>query len=430
MYNPSMKAARPRLQRDVGIGGFVTFLALLVGGFPMYLRLDGDRTLGTFVSEPLMIQLTVVCALFLASIFLSHRFARHLQVWLLLVYGMLTLSTADLDSLTGLLIVGVGVILAAQYGFFRTRPGLKLAVTTAAILGALLVQALRYWSDHSLSLSLLGFAYNAIAVLGLTSAYVIVLRDATSQVASRQTELELAVDTRTAELSTQVQARLEAEAAARESAAQAQALAQQRLQLLQEVHHRARNSLQMTLALLESMDPDSASASSMTETINRVRAIGLVYDLVDAEEDISSISLENYLENLCSYAQMGTEQSPLAIRFETSRATYCRLEPAVSLGLLLIELMALLRQIRHSTHGATIVITERASTEAVELNLRLVDSLTGRRREPLAVDQGSSGMVPALMERLHATLKSDDDSDSKWTLSIPRNVIVREDRIR
>mgnify|MGYP006289775941 CR=1 FL=1 len=416
-----MKAAVSRLQRNVGWGGFVTCAMLMVLGYPIYVSVDPDRSFLTFVTEPLALQLMLLAGVFMASARIPHPLSRVGQVSVIVVFGLVVLSGADVDSLTGLLIIGVGVILAAQYGQFKTHSRLKVASVTLAVVFALAIQAGQHWLTAGLSETILAFLYNATAVMGLIAAYVIVWREATSQIASRQAELESAVEQRTTELSGEIQARLAAEQASHEAAEKAERLAAERLALLREVHHRAKNSLQMTLTLLDGMDV--SSPESRDTTIDQVRAIGLVYDLVDASEDLSAISLEDYLENLFAHLRMAENGTQTQIWFEAEARIRSRLDPTVNLGLMIVEIMRL-SKLSSIDSGLTIMVSERLSDTSVQIEISYGGRPVPATIDPDADDVSTTGLLTAFIRRLHVDLTIERGQPNRWSLSIPHEVLT------
>ncbi|MFW6260174.1 MAG: histidine kinase dimerization/phosphoacceptor domain -containing protein [Spirochaetota bacterium] len=416
-----MKAAVSRLQRNVGLGGFVTCAMLIVLGYPIYVSVDPERSLLTFVTEPLALQLMLLAAVFIASARIPHPLSRLGQVSVIVAFGLVVLSGADVDSLTGLLIIGVGVILAAQYGHFRTYSRLKVAWVTLVVVLALAIQAGQHWLSAGLSETILAFLYNATAVMGLIAAYVIVWQDATSQIASRQAELESAVERRTTELSRENQARLAAEQASLEAAEKAERLAAERLALLREVHHRAKNSLQMTLTLLDGMDV--LSPESRDTTIDQVRAIGLVYDLVDASENLSAISLEDYLENLIAHLRMAENGTQTQIWFQAEARIRSRLDPTVNLGLMIVEIMRLTR-LSTIEPGLAIMVSERLSDTSVQIEISYGGRPVPATIDPDADDVSTTGLLTAFIRRLHVDLTIERGQPNRWSLSIPREVLT------
>ncbi|MFW5684375.1 MAG: histidine kinase dimerization/phosphoacceptor domain -containing protein, partial [Spirochaetota bacterium] len=333
-----MRSRVPSLQRNIGLGGAATFLALLVIGYFVY-TVSGFGTFADFIGLHLAIELLALSLLFTLTAVIPSSVARVLQVAVLLVFGLYTLVMADLGSIAGIPIGGVGAILAAHYGYFQRRAKLKGALLMSLAFVAIALQIYRFRGELVIGQSLLGFAYSATAVLGLAFAYVLVLRDAARDAANRQSLLEQAVAERTESLRFEIDSRKIAEENERLAAAEAKRLAAERLELLREVHHRANNSLQMAISLVESMNPGSRDDQSIT--VNRIRAIGLVYDIIDSARDLNSIELEEYLESLYSYLQMSRPEAPVMVLYDPAGSHRARLEAPISLGLMMNEIFQL-----------------------------------------------------------------------------------------
>jgi two-component sensor histidine kinase len=408
----------------MGIGGAATFLALLLVAVPLYTQTAEERDLLSFLSNPMTVFFLAVAGVFVLSSFFDTVIARVAQTLMLIAFGVVTLALADAGSLTGIAVAGVGIILAAHYGFFQTSATPKIALTVISVLGGLLAQAIREAADLSPTYTALEFAYNSIGVLGLTLAYALVLRDAASAAAQRQAELEQAVRDRTAELTKEVEARKVAETDSRRSAEAARALAAERLELLREVHHRAKNSLQMTLTLLEAFDPKSPY--DKPATVSRVRAIGLVYDLIDESEDLSAIRLEEYLQNLLSYIQMGYSMMPLQVVYESQDAEHrTRLEPTINLGLMIHEMIHIAQVHVFGGEPGLIRIVQNSTEETITLHVQYNGTPLPEAVDPDIGRTDAIGLLPAFAERLHARVALDREHGNDWSVEIPKSSIVR-----
>lgn len=178
----------------------------------------------------------------------------------------------------------------------------------------------------------------------------------------------------------------------------------------------------MTLTLLESLDTGSPEA--LNATINRVRAIGLVYDLVDAAEDLNSIVLEDYIERLVWHLQMSYGDIPVSIAYDTSTDRhYAKLEPTISLGLLLHELVAIV--VPHARHCGSCVLHIRQSASDSKIDYD-INCQTSNMDNEAVIEQLKSptGLAVALTERLQITLDRGSE-DSVLRVSLPKAVIVK-----
>ncbi len=417
-----MKSTVSGLQRTVGLGGSITLLGLLSLGYPIYLSLEPGGDLTGFALHDTTIVLAALLIIFAASAMTPRRVARIVQVVVLILFGFVTLASAAPGALTGLAIASVGVMLAAHYGYLRNNTRIKSFAIVAGTLASLAVQAVIGSLDTGLSWTALQFSYNAVGVLGLATSYFVVLRDAATTASRRQAALQEAVDERTRALSQEVESRRRAEASAKEAADRAEHLARERLELLREVQHRANNSLQMTLTLLEMTGLDSAE--DRAATINRIRAIGLVYDLIDNTVDLSSIVLQDYMERLVSHLQMSREYGPVMIQLSTSGEHHTSIEPTINFGLMIHEIVSLI--CRHAFDFRPDAIDIRQEHEPGYL--RVVFSHEGKELpdsgESLPASPRDLGLLPALVDRLHCEARVERGKTTVWHLSIPEDVMT------
>jgi two-component sensor histidine kinase len=416
-----MKATNAQLQRNVGLGGFATILALLGVGFPIWLGLDSTRTVARFFLDPTALVLFFMLILFGVTAFAQRRASRVLQVMSLIAFGLFTLANAVPGALTGLSIAGIGFILAAHFGLFQTRTRTKVVAATAATLAALAIQAIIRTTQGPIGWTALQFSYNAVGAVGLAVGYSLVLRDASLSANRRQQELQQAIDEKTQDLQQEVESRKAAEHAAMIAAETSKALAVERLELLRELHHRARNSLQITLTLLEMTDFSSPTESA--ETINRVRAIGLVYDLIDAAESLSAISLREYIERLIGHIQMSSEYGPVEITFEAQHDHTTRIESTINCGLMLHEIIVLICTHAFGLRPGVIEMTYASGDGKIIVTMSHHGGRIPGDLDVVSGEGSKMGLLPAFAERLHANIQLDTDGTTKWTVEIPESVM-------
>ncbi len=412
-----------RLQRTIGIGGAITALGLLAVGFPLYLSRSPDNTVLGFFSQINVQQFILLLIIFTATAIIRQTIGQTIQVVLILVFGLVGQTSAHAGSFTGFMVAGIGVVLGAHYGFFHRQPRLKIGSIAAAMLLTLLLQSFLVSQADSGRWTLLEFSYHFVGATGLLVAYTLTIRDVALSETSRRARLEREVSNRTTELREEVARRRTAESREAEAAETARHLARERLELLKEVHHRAKNSLQMVLTLLETFDPKSPE--DITPTINRVRAIGLVYDLVDAGTDLSSITLEDYLDRLMWHLQMSHADRSLQIVFDQQGSVHrTQLEATVNLGLLVHEIVNVALSESLPRTGGTIRIVEDSKPEVIEFTITHGSRPLPSRMEIREANNGA-GLMQALVERLHIEASLIPGTDNTWKLAVPREAIVK-----
>jgi len=211
--------------------------------------------------------------------------------------------------------------------------------------------------------------------------------------------------------------------------------AQQRLEdalrektvLLNEVHHRVKNNLQVITSLLN-LQADYAAdprlRAILAESCNRVKAMALTHQLLYERKDFSRLQLGDYLERLvqsirASYRSSGNR---IALRLALpEEEVQLDLERAVPCGLLLNELVT--NAYKHAFPG------ERCGEIVIELCKKATDCIcisisdNGVGLPPDAdLAQGSSlglQLVQLFVEQLHGTAEITRGTGTRMSISFP-----------
>jgi len=88
--------------------------------------------------------------------------------------------------------------------------------------------------------------------------------------------------------------------------------------LLQEIHHRVKNNLQVIQSLLKMQSrllPDGQTRAAIAGTIQRVRAMALLHEGLYQREDLATISLGQYLRDLFDGIEASSMAEPGQIQF-------------------------------------------------------------------------------------------------------------------
>lgn len=110
--------------------------------------------------------------------------------------------------------------------------------------------------------------------------------------------------------------------------------------LLQEVHHRVKNNLQIIVSLLRlQSDDDEKLNEKLQESITRIKAISLVHEKVYSTENLANITLEKYIVSLTNEIVDSFEfESPPSLKV-ISNIGEVDIKPLIPLGLILNELI-------------------------------------------------------------------------------------------
>jgi PAS domain S-box-containing protein len=165
-----------------------------------------------------------------------------------------------------------------------------------------------------------------------------------SEIRSLNTVLEQRVRDRTASLE-KINEALEEEIARRqETEKKMQTSFNEKVMLLKEVHHRVKNNLQIIASLLNLQSryiTDAKTLAALRESQNRVKAMALVHEKLYRSEDISHISLHDYIRFLGTGLFQSYDAKNRGIKFTLDiRDVDVDINAAIPLGLILNELIS------------------------------------------------------------------------------------------
>lgn len=113
--------------------------------------------------------------------------------------------------------------------------------------------------------------------------------------------------------------------------------------LLNEVHHRVKNNLQVISSLLnlQARGAEPGVANALAESQGRVKAMALIHQLLYERNDFSQVDLSGYLRRLCALFQEGYRgnRANFSLRVDAPGEVYLNLQSAVPCGLLVNELV-------------------------------------------------------------------------------------------
>lgn len=124
---------------------------------------------------------------------------------------------------------------------------------------------------------------------------------------------------------------------------EAEALRQERQTLLQEIHHRTRNNMQVMLSLIElqSHHVDNATTLDFLKSFrNRIRAMALVHERL-YQSDVTTVNLSDYLKDITQTLWSTYSVSPQRIAYQLqAEPLQLSIDTAVPFGLVSYELIS------------------------------------------------------------------------------------------
>ena len=194
--------------------------------------------------------------------------------------------------------------------------------------------------------------------------------------------------------------------------------------LLQEIHHRAKNNLQVMSSLLHlqaSHFPDTANREIFKDAEARIRSMGLVHEMLYQSKNLAEIKIDEYVENLAAYLFTAHVRAGKNVGLKTSIEDIALgIETAVPLGLILTELVT--NSLKHAfpseKRGGEIRITV-CSTSDREFELIVADNGIGIPDHVNWEDPDTLGfdLVNSFVDQLHGIVEIGRDGGT--------NVLVR-----
>ena len=218
--------------------------------------------------------------------------------------------------------------------------------------------------------------------------------------------------------------------------------AQQRLEdalrektvLLNEVHHRVKNNLQVITSLLNLQADHAADArlrAILTESCGRVKAMALTHQLLYERKDFSRLDLGDYLQRLVQSVRATYRAAGGRITLDLAlpqAPIHLDLERSIPCGLLVNELVT--NSFKHAFPG------ERRGQISISLDeddsglIRFSVADDGIGLPPEVVLAGSSSLglqlVPLFVDQLHGALEIERASGTLFRVSFPAQSAGKE----
>lgn len=188
--------------------------------------------------------------------------------------------------------------------------------------------------------------------------------------------------------------------------------------LLEELHHRSKNDLQLILTMLvvqKRKQTDAEVRRGYDHVMDQVAAIGVAHDQLAPGNGVATVELADYLQALCGSLERRREDIRIEVSLGRAEVSHDR---AVPLGLILNELVT--NALKHAfpdQRGGVIEVSFVVNAQD-EGCLRVQDNGVGMGPPR----SGSSGteLVQRLVQQLGGTLRSDDvESGSSHSISFP-----------
>ncbi len=116
-------------------------------------------------------------------------------------------------------------------------------------------------------------------------------------------------------------------------------------QLLQEVHHRVKNNLQIISSLLNLQSDnveDEKYLGMIRESKNRITSMALIHEMLYLTKDLSQINISDYVIKLSQsvYQSFLVKDSAIIFEYKVDRNFYLEIDRMIPIGLILNEIVS------------------------------------------------------------------------------------------
>ncbi|HSJ52715.1 MAG TPA: sensor histidine kinase, partial [Anaerolineae bacterium] len=199
--------------------------------------------------------------------------------------------------------------------------------------------------------------------------------------------------------------------------------------MLQEIHHRVKNNLQIISSLLDmeaTAIPDPIVVQALQDSRNRVKIMALIHEKLYQSSDVSSVGAPGYVRSITSYlfGVHRAESGPIDLNLEVDDV-FLDINTAIPLGLILNELVS--NSLKYAFAGREQKrghLRIALGQEDSRLVLEVSDNGTGLPSEVSWQMPRTLGLrlVNVLTEQLRGKLELDRQNGTTFRIAFPRPV--------
>jgi PAS domain S-box-containing protein len=204
--------------------------------------------------------------------------------------------------------------------------------------------------------------------------------------------------------------------------------------LLNEIHHRVKNNLQVITSLLNLQADHAADPHLRTilaESCGRVKAMALTHQILYERKDFSRLDLGDYLERLVHSIRATYHGTGKRISLRLALPTECvyiDLERATPCALLVNELTT--NSFKHAFPGERCgeIVIELEKNDNDLIRFSITDNGVGLPPETELASRSSLGLqlVQLLVEQLHGTLVIERESGTRFCVRVPKRLVAKD----
>ncbi len=190
--------------------------------------------------------------------------------------------------------------------------------------------------------------------------------------------------------------------------------------LLQEIHHRVKNNMQIISSLLSLQAAYTESHEAKTvlrDSQNRVRTMAIIHENLYRIDDFSRLEVSDYLESMVQSIVSSYSPEPEGIKLEMSlEKVYLNLETALPLGLLVNEMVSNAMEHAFPRSAGKITLNLRSHGEGCVLKVK--DNGVGLPEDfdPLKSDSLGLQLINNLVKQIEGSLEVKSEDGAEFTV--------------
>ncbi len=190
--------------------------------------------------------------------------------------------------------------------------------------------------------------------------------------------------------------------------------------LLNEIHHRVKNNLQIISSLINLGAREGMNKSGLRDLQNRLKAMALVHEKLYQSSDMTQINFGDYARSLTTYIQRSMVSGTAVIRMDVGiQEIFLDVNSATSLGLILNELVT-----NAFEHGFEKIREGRVSVVMSRSNHRYTLTVSNNGEKPTDLDLNKVeslglSLVVSLVEQLDGKIELGTKDDVRFKITLP-----------
>lgn len=391
----SLSRGIPALKRFVGLSSGLG--SIVIASINLFVLFSFEhRSPSTALLNINFLSLLAVGAIWTVSAFIRTSIAIWVQIVVFLLITLMTAVSSHPGNVTSALFLLYTLVLLVEY---RLKPRLIYAAASVITIAFVAALTIGYRSHTA------GWIPVTINSLILVALFVLLYGGVLARHWIRHREeaelLESRVKARTADLE--------------------KALGE-RVVMLQEIHHRVKNNLQIVASLLRletnRLPEDDVARRPMETSIQRIHAMALVHEMLYQSEEFRCVELGSYAREL-----IGAISSAVAARVTyeppPDKPIEVDLDFAIPFGLLLNELIATAAGHAFGPNAARTIKVQLNCNSQVELVVEDDGAGTPETEETDAGRSLALTLVHSLVEQMHGRIELLSSFGTRWRVTIP-----------